>query len=230
MIGRNFLGILLTIQHMMELFMSHHAAPPKPQNQMTPDEALTRLLAGNERYVQGIDSPDCFSAQAQELADSQNPYACILGCADSRVSPEHCFEEGQGDLFVTRIAGNFVTQEILGSLEYGTAVLGASLILVLGHTGCGAIGAAIKAVHDDEDFPGHIQGIATALSASVLKAVEDHPEDDLHFQATRLNVIANVKRLRDATPVLRRRVREGQLRIVGAMYHLETGRVEVVDH
>ncbi|MBU3667200.1 MAG: carbonic anhydrase [Rhodocyclaceae bacterium] len=206
--------------------MGHAVA--KHENILTPSQALERLLSGNARYLAGVDSPDSFQYQPDTLAESQNPYACILGCADSRVSPEHCFDEGQGDLFVTRIAGNFVTQEILGSLEYGTAVLGASLIMVLGHTGCGAIGAAIKAVDSDEDFPGHIQGIATALSPAVTQATSEGSTDSRAVSATRINVALNVDKLRNATPVLRKLVREERLRIVGGLYHVATGAVEII--
>jgi carbonic anhydrase len=199
----------------------------KLENVLNPDEALARLLEGNARYLSGVDTPDSFQFQPHSLAHSQNPYACILGCADSRVSPEHCFDEGQGDLFVTRIAGNFVTHEILGSLEYGTAVLGATLILVLGHTGCGAIGAAFRAVEVDEDFPGHIQGLATALTPAVLQSMED-PEHQRVHRATHHNVVANVHKLRSLSPVLRKLVRESRLRIVGGIYHVETGKIEIV--
>lgn len=206
--------------------MAHSIA--KQENILTSDEALARLLGGNQRYLDGVDSPDSFQHQAGTLGESQNPYACILGCADSRVSPEHCFDEGQGDLFVTRIAGNFLTQEILGSLEYGTAVLGATLIMVLGHTGCGAIGAAIRAVDSDEDFPGHIQGIASALSPAVIQATEEGTTShERALRATAINVALNVDKLRNATPVLRKLVRENRLRIVGAIYHVETGKVEL---
>lgn len=205
--------------------MAHSIA--KHENILRPDEALERLMGGNARYLAGEDAPDSFQHQPGALAESQNPYACILGCADSRVSPEHCFDEGQGDLFVTRIAGNFLTQEILGSLEYGTAVLGATLIMVLGHTGCGAIGAAMKAVDTDEDFPGHIQGIASALSPAVIQASEEALGLDRALRATRINVALNVDKLRNATPVLRKLVREKRLRIVGAVYYVETGEVEI---
>lgn len=205
--------------------MSHTVA--KHENVLTPDQALDRLLSGNKRYLSGVDSPDSFRYQPESLTQSQNPYACILGCADSRVSPEHCFDESQGDLFVTRIAGNFLTQEILGSLEYGTAVLGATLIVVLGHTNCGAIGAAIKAVDNDEDFPGHIQGIASALSPAAVQATHEDPTGNRALKASRINVAMNVDKLRNATPVLRKMVNEKRLRVVGAIYHVETGRVEI---
>lgn len=206
--------------------MGHAIA--KQENILTPNEALERLMGGNARYLVGVDSPDSFQYQPETLAESQNPYACILGCADSRVSPEHCFDEGQGDLFVTRIAGNFLTQEILGSLEYGTAVLGASLIMVLGHTGCGAIAAAMRAVDSDEDFPGHIQGIATALSPAVIQATSESQAEGRALRATQINVAMNVDKLRNATPVLRKLVRDQRLRIVGGIYHVQTGTVELI--
>lgn len=203
-------------------------ATPKPENVLTPDAALARLMDGNKRYVKGIDTTDSFTTVSKALASGQNPYACILGCADSRVSPELAFDENQGDLFITRVAGNFVTPEILASLEYGTAVLNAQLIMVLGHTSCGAIGATIKAVEKDENFPGHIQSLTTALSPAVRNAISKKP-NDLTDAATRENVRLNVIKLRQATPLLSKRVRDGQLRVVGGLYDIKSGRVELID-
>lgn len=202
-------------------------AAPKPENVTTPDAALARLMQGNARYVSGVETPNSFKTTHQALASGQNPYACILGCADSRVSPELCFNENQGDLFVTRVAGNYVTPEILASLEYGTVVLKAPLIMVLGHTSCGAINAAIKAVKKDEDFPGHIQKLATDLSPAVVDAMKSKPED-LELAAVRQNVLLNVAKLSNSTPLLRRMVRNGQLRVVGGVYDLNTGQVNLV--
>jgi carbonic anhydrase len=206
------------------------AAPPttpKPENVLSPDAALARLMEGNRRYVKGIESTDSFTTVSKALASGQNPYACILGCADSRVSPELAFDENQGDLFITRVAGNFVTPEILASLEYGTAVLNAQLIMVLGHTSCGAISAAIKAVEKDEDFPGHIQSLTSALSPAVEGAIKRKPKD-LADAATRENIRLNVVKLRMATPLLSKRVRDGQLKVVGGLYDIKTGRVELI--
>ncbi|MGI9143580.1 MAG: carbonic anhydrase [Fluviibacter sp.] len=203
-------------------------ATPKPENVLTPDAALTRLMECNRRYVKGVESTDSFTTVNKALATGQNPYACILGCADSRVSPELAFDENQGDLFITRVAGNFVTPEILASLEYGTAVLNAQLIMVLGHTSCGAIGAAIKAVEKDESFPGHIQSLTTALSPAVEGARKRKPKD-LADAATRENIRLNVLRLRSATPILSKRVRDGQLKVVGGLYDIKTGRVELIE-
>ncbi len=202
--------------------------PPKPENIMTPDAALARLIQGNARYVKGIETPDSFRTIEPALSTGQNPYACILGCADSRVSPELCFDENQGDLFVTRVAGNFVTTEILASLEYGTAVLNAPLIMVLGHTSCGAVGAAIKATQNNEVFPGHIQTLATAISPAVKEALKNDPKNLAEY-ATRLNVRNNVIRLREATPLISARVNAGKLRVVGGLYDLKTGRVELIE-
>lgn len=203
-------------------------ATPKPENVLTPDAALARLMDGNKRYVKGIETTDSFTTVSKALASGQNPYACILGCADSRVSPELAFDENQGDLFITRVAGNFVTPEILASLEYGTAVLNAQLIMVLGHTSCGAIGAAIKAVEKDEDFPGHIQSLTSALSPAVEGAIKQKPKD-LADAATRENIRLNVAKLRTATPILSKRVRDGQLKVVGGLYDIKTGRVELIE-
>lgn len=203
------------------------SAPPKPENVISSDEALARLLAGNKRYVANTPLPSDFSSTRAALAAGQNPYACILSCADSRISPELCFDSERGDLFVTRVAGNYVTPAILASLEYGTAVLQSPLIMVLGHTRCGAIGAAIKAVKKDQDFPGHIQQLATDLSPAVTAAMKTKPAD-LELAAVRENVLINVNKLRNATPVLRRRVQDGQLKVVGGVYDLETGQVEII--
>ena len=202
-------------------------AAPKLENVMAPDAALARLMQGNARYLKGTESARGFKTTTELLSKGQNPYACILGCADSRVSPELCFDENQGDLFVTRVAGNFVTPEILASLEYGTAVLKAPLIMVLGHTSCGAINAAIKAVKNDEDFPGHIQKLATDLSPAVKRAMKTKPEN-LELASVKENVLLNVAKLQNSTPLLRRMVQNKQLQVVGGVYDLNTGRVELI--
>ena len=116
--------------------------PPKPGNVISAEEALNRLMAGNDRYVANAPLPSDFASTRAALTTGQNPYACLLSCADSRVSPELCFDSERGDLFVTRVAGNYVTPAILASLEYGAAVLQSPLIMVLGHTSCGAIKGA----------------------------------------------------------------------------------------
>ena len=221
-------GGALTTVGLPKNSVSEPPATPKPENVLTPEDALTRLIQGNRRYVKGLETPDSFTTVSKALATGQNPYACVLGCSDSRVSPELAFDENQGDLFITRVAGNFVTPEILASLEYGTAVLNAQLIMVLGHTSCGAIKAAIKAIEKDEDFPGHIQSLTSALSPAVEGAIKKSPED-LADAATRENIRLNVVKLRTAPPILSKRVRDGQLKVVGGLYEIKTGHVELIE-
>ncbi|MDQ3186663.1 MAG: carbonic anhydrase, partial [Pseudomonadota bacterium] len=141
--------------------------PPLAENVMTPNAALERLMAGNERYVADQSRPLNFSSDRAALVKGQNPYASILSCSDSRVSPEFCFDEQRGDLFVARVAGNYLTTDFVATLEYAAAVLRTPLIMVLGHEGCGAVGAAIDAVDNNKQFPGHIQSMASALAPAV---------------------------------------------------------------
>jgi carbonic anhydrase len=202
-------------------------ASPKPENVLTPDAALERLLAGNKRFVEGgVIKNQSFKNIPATLRSGQNPYACILSCADSRVGPELCFDEGQGDLFVARLAGNYVNTDMLASLEYGALMLKSPLIMVLGHTECGAISAAIKAEKDNVDFPGHIQVIASKLDQAVRLA---KPEGGKRTtEVAKENVRLNVAELRKSTPILRKLVDAGQLKIVGGLYDLETGKVSLV--
>lgn len=218
------LGTAFAVQALPALASGTH---PKPENVISSDEALARLMEGNTRYVDNKPNPSDFASTRAALALGQNPYASILSCADSRISPELCFDAERGDLFVTRVAGNYVTPAILASLEYGAAVLQSPLIMVLGHTSCGAINAAIKAVKKDEDFPGHIQQLTTDLSPAVTAALKANTAN-LELAAVRENVFINVSKLRNATPILRRHVKKGQLKVVGGIYHLDTGRVELI--
>ncbi len=201
---------------------------PKPDNVISPDAALDRLIKGNARYVANATRPADHTSTRAALAKGQNPYACLLSCADSRIAPELCFDAERGDLFVTRVAGNYVTPPLLASLEYGTAVLQAPLIVVLGHTSCGAIGAAIKAEEGAESFPGHIQNLTSDLAPAVRAALKTNPADLLQA-AVRENVILGVQSLQESTPVLRKRVRAGQLKVVGGIYNLENGKVEFLN-
>jgi carbonic anhydrase len=201
-------------------------SPPIPFNVMTPEAALKRLMNGNMRYVSGKVHTRDFKKTRAALTKGQNPYASILSCADSRVSPELCFDEGHGDLFVNRLAGNYVSPDILASIEYGAAVLNAPIIMVLGHTECGAVKASIKADVDNVDFPGHIQTIATSLRGAVKAGQKDG--GDLLTAATLENIKINVASLKDSTPLLRKLVTDKKLIVVGGLYHLDTGKVELV--
>jgi carbonic anhydrase len=199
---------------------------PLPENVLTSDEALERLMAGNRRYVSGESRSLDFNEERALLVSGQNPYASILSCADSRVSPEFCFDEQRGDLFVARVAGNYLTTDFVATLEYAVAVLHAPLIMVLGHQKCGAVDAAIRAVKKNEQFPGHIQSLASALAPAV-RAAEKMP-GDLFANTVKMNVVRNVEKLRKQPPILSRLVSEQKVLVVGGVYNLETGKVELV--
>lgn len=200
--------------------------PPQPENVLTPEAALERLMAGNERYISGRSTPLDFSRERAALVAGQNPYASILSCSDSRVGPEFCFDEQRGDLFVARVAGNYLTTDFVATLEFSAFVLHTPLIMVLGHESCGAVQAAIEASDKNQQFPGHIQAIASALAPAV-RAVDKASEDRID-QVVRMNVIQNVEELKKQTPILSKLVAEEKLLVVGGVYSLRTGKVDLV--
>jgi carbonic anhydrase len=201
-------------------------APPKPENVISPDASLKRLMQGNQRYVEGIARRHDFKHEREALAGGQNPYAAILSCADSRIAPEYAFDSGRGDLFVCRVAGNFASEEMVASLEYAVAVLAVPLILVLGHDACGAVDATIKSLKDGKALPGHMPSLVTALAPSV-KAVTEQPGNALD-NAIRQNVVDNVAKLKAAPPILSAAAEQNKIRIVGGIYRLKTGQVDMV--
>ena len=200
--------------------------PPKPQNVLSPDAALERLRQGNTRCVEGVSLRHDFRHEREALAGGQNPYAAILSCADSRIAPEYAFDSGRGDLFVCRVAGNFANAETIASMEYAVAVLGVPLLLVLGHDSCGAVDATIKSLRDDKPLPGHMPSLVEGIAPSV-KAVSQQAGDTLG-RAIRQNVIDNVAKLGSATPILSAAVEAHKLRVVGGIYRLNDGRVDMV--
>jgi carbonic anhydrase len=200
--------------------------PPKPQIVLSPDASLKRLLKGNERYVEGVSRRHDFRHEREALVGGQNPYAGILSCADSRIAPEYAFDSGRGDLFVCRVAGNFANDETIASLEYGVAVLGIPLILVLGHDSCGAVDAAIKSLRDDKPLPGHMPSLVTAIAPAVKAASQQ--AGDVLGNAIRQNVVENVAKLKSATPILSAAVEQNKLKVVGGIYRLNNGRVEII--
>jgi carbonic anhydrase len=226
---RNLLGVAATA---LGLLLANAAgakeakAPPKPQNVLSPDASLERLLKGNARYVEGVSLRHDFKHEREALVGGQNPYAAILSCADSRIAPEYAFDSGRGDLFVCRVAGNFANDESVASLEYAVAVLGAPLILVLGHDSCGAVSATIKSLKDDTTLPGHMPSLVAGIAPAV-KAVSQQAGDVLG-NAIRQNVIDNVAKLGSATPILSAAVAQGKLKVAGGIYRLRDGRVEMV--
>jgi carbonic anhydrase len=200
--------------------------PPKPENVLSPDDALKRLLKGNERYVKGEMQRHDFKREREALAGGQNPYAAILSCADSRIAPEYAFDSGRGDLFVCRIAGNFAGTETVASLEYAVAVLHTPLILVLGHEGCGAVDATIKSLRDEKSLPGHLPYLVAAIAPAVKPASSQ--SGDALDNAIRQNVVDNVAKLKSAAPILNSAVDEKKLKVVGGIYRLKSGQVDIV--
>jgi carbonic anhydrase len=193
----------------------------------TPDAALKLLVDGNARYVANQPQQRDFSAGRASRAIGQAPFAAILGCADSRVAPELAFDQGPGDLFIVRVAGNFVTNDGLGSLEFGAAVLGTKLIMVLGHHSCGAVNATVEALQKGNKLPGHIAGLVTAMKPGI-ESVLKQPGADLERRAVIANVQYNVARLKKATPILADMVAKGDVGVVGGVYDIATGKVTLV--
>jgi carbonic anhydrase len=200
--------------------------PPKPQNVLSPDSALDRLMKGNHRYVTGNMRRHDFIAERPALATGQNPFAGILSCADSRIGPEYAFDTGRGDIFVCRVAGNFANDDTIASFEYAVSVLGTPLIIVLGHQACGAVDATVKQIKNGTSFPGHIPSLTKALTPAVQAAGKQ--PGDLLANAIKENVVLTVQKLQTTGPILSEAVNQKKLRVVGGVYDLNTGKVELV--
>ena len=190
------------------------------------DEAMVRLVEGNKRFLRGKARSAAFRRETlADLAKGQRPYATILGCSDSRVPPEWVFDAGLGELFVIRVAGNILSPEVAGSLQYAGSYLGTPLFVVLGHDGCGAIAAALATKHEGEQFRSRVQ----LLLASVVPGLPDLdpklPPAKRLSRAVESNVRWTVRQILDS-PEGRARVAEGHMKIVGAVYDIKTGRVK----
>jgi carbonic anhydrase len=194
---------------------------------VSPDEAIQRLQEGNVRYAANTSRNKDFSAGRMARASAQYPFASIVSCADSRVSPELVFDQGPGDLFVVRVAGNFVNEDGLASLEYGAVVLQSRLIMVLGHSDCGAVNSTIKAMSDGTTLPGHLPSLVNSIRPAV-EAAKARNAADLLSEATAENVRRAVAYLHAAKPLLSDLVSAGKLKVVGAVYNIESGTVTTV--
>lgn len=191
-----------------------------PTAELTPDGALELLYAGNARFAEGRpQAPNRDLGRLKAVAPAQKPFAAFLGCADSRVPVEIVFDQGFGDLFVTRIAGNVTTPECTGSLEFATLILGAKVLYVLGHTDCGAVTAAVEG----DPVPGqisalfqHLRPAVKAAGGSVAAAVTE-------------NVKAQAALLSEASPVIAQLIKDGKLKVAGGVFDLATGRVVPVE-
>ena len=199
------------------------------------EQALQRLREGNERFVSGasLHDPGLVESRRAELLEGQSPFAVILGCSDSRVPAEHVFDQGLGDLFVVRVAGNLAAPTQIGSVEFAVEHLGARLVVVLGHTHCGAVSAAL----DDLQGAGpamssHLRSIVDRIQPAlrpVLAAGSARDPAALARQAVRANVLAAVQKLRSDSAVMQQFARKEGLVIAGAEYALETGAVEFLE-
>jgi carbonic anhydrase len=191
------------------------------------EDAWLRLVEGNKRFVDNdLDHPRRDTVRRAAQAEKQTPFAIVVGCSDSRVPPEIVFDEGIGDLFPVRVAGNTATDDIvLGSIEYGAAILNCVLLVVLGHEECGAVKAAVDLVTKGTAVPGHINGVVEPIVPAV-EAVRAGPDADIVHAAMRENVRRQVELLRTSQPILAPLVEQRKLNVVGAEYALRTGAVE----
>jgi len=191
--------------------------------------ALKALLAGNRRFVRGKpEHPGRDSVRRVEIAEGQKPFAIVLGCADSRVPPEVVFDEGLGDLFVVRVAGNTASEPVVvGSIEYSATTFGSVLLMVLGHDDCGAVKAAVDVVTKGATLPGEIPGVVEPIVPAVEEAQNASPADLLD-QAIKANITRTATQLKSADSLLTDLVTSGKLKVVGGEYKLKTGKVEMV--
>jgi carbonic anhydrase len=205
------------------LLAAEKKVPVTPvEDNITPDKALQELLDGNDRFVKSKRrNPNQTQSRLVEVAKSQKPFASILGCADSRVPSEIVFDQGLGDLFVCRIAGNIATTQQIGSLEFGSLVLGAKVIMVMGHERCGAVDAAIKGAQ----VPGQIGSLLQAIKPSVESSKEQ--SGDKLENACKANILAQVEKLKSSS-VLSELIKAEKLKIVGGYYDLDTGKISLV--
>lgn len=197
---------------------------------ISPADALERLREGNRRFASSNGSQNISGTQANraELAEGQSPFAIVLACSDSRVPVEMVFDQGLGDLFVIRVAGNVVAPSQVGSVEYAAAQLGTKLVVVLGHSNCGAVDATLKELEQGQELR---SPNLRAIVERIRPAIESLPdlEVSLHDAVT-ANVHQSVRRLQHGSLIIERLVESGELLIVGANYSIETGEVQFLDN
>lgn len=198
-------------------------------NSIVPQDALEILLAGNQRFINGISVNKDLLSKVEITGNSQKPFAAILSCMDSRAPVELLFDQGIGDVFSVRMAGNVTSENVLGSLEYATGVVGSKLLMVMGHTNCGAIKGAIDKVE-----LGNLTQLLDKIQPAVEQACESgkncDSSDKEYVNAVSEQNVRNVKQaILDQSPIIRDLVKEGKVLLVGAMYDVETGSVAVLE-
>lgn len=194
------------------------------QNKITPDMAVDLLRHGNERFVKNLKINRNLLQQVNETSESQHPFAVIISCMDSRTSAELVFDQGLGDIFSIRVAGNIINEDILGSTEFGCKVVGSKIVVVLGHTGCGAIKGAVNEVE-----LGHLHFITNKIRRcipSIKKANPDISEQNLCDHVTKENILQGIKDLRTSSSILASMEHEGSIKIVGGLYDISSGQVD----
>jgi carbonic anhydrase len=202
--------------------------------QLSPDAALARLREGNHRFASGVRSLESMLSHTRrvELATSQSPFAIVLGCSDSRAPAEIVFDQGLGDLFVIRVAGNIVAPSQVGSVEFAAERFGTPLVVVLGHTQCGAISATLETMSNrgsqSPNILSIVQRIRPSVEALLATDLRNDPER-LYHEAVRANVRASANHLRHGSSLLERLIDDGRLLVVGAEYSLESGQVDFFD-
>jgi carbonic anhydrase len=211
---------------------AYAADPPKPgaappPNAISPADALKRLMEGNARYAANTPNERDFSSGRAARAQAQYPIASILSCSDSRVVPDLMFDQSPGDLFVMRVAGNIVTKDLLASMEYGYQFLGSPLIVVVGHSACGAVDAAIKTAKTDLKLPGHLPELIAAIKPSVALA-ENVKTGTLLDNTVAENVRQQVARLKTSAPIVQKAYRDKKIDIVGGVYDIATGKLTLM--
>lgn len=203
------------------------AKPHRDNQALNADQALQELLNGNKRYVEG--KPTTLNESTEhrtEVAKGQHPFSVIVGCSDSRVPPEIVFDQGLGDLFVIRVAGNVIDDEALGSIEFAAEEFKLPLVVVLGHERCGAVRATIDAMEKGDEAPGHIKSLVEAIKPSVERTKAQ--SGDLLDNAVRANITRVVEQLKSSGPILSELAITNKLKIVGARYDLDSGTVEII--
>lgn len=205
------------------------ALDKESQNQLTPETALSDLMQGNERFTSSNMEVRDYDSQRQGTVGGQYPKAVVLACIDSRVPVEMVFDQGLGDIFVARVAGNFENEDMLGSLEYSCKVAGSKVVMVLGHESCGAVKSACDGV-ELGNITHLLSNILPAVALSKQQVDGEHNSSNQAFVARTVenNVKLTLDRIRERSPILKEMEDEGAIRIVGGVYSLSTGKVELL--
>lgn len=205
---------------------------PAPLDRPDGAAALARLMAGNLRWAEGRPQARDPIPRRAEQAVAQYPIAAVLSCADSRVAPELAFDQGSGEIFAVRLAGNFANDDGIASLEYAVAVLGVPLLMVLGHSGCGAVSATIDVIRNGTVLPGQLPGLVDAMRPGIEPVVTQSAGTlspaALLAEATIANVNHTLRDLRGTSPVLSRAIAEGRVATAGAVYDIASGKVTLI--